>query len=212
MFTKPILTGNYEIDDSEYLSGFIDYLTSNKNTVSQPSVSDASTIVENIPPFDISVVTEYNNIEMNCLYNVAGYCLSSIIKICRTCNTCVRSVGSKKPQNFQYSECVRIRCYNTNTLYFVNKPTFQVFLRMENIYRHYSPYFNNMRNVNLHKFLVSLFNSVPTDHIPDCHSMRLKLFNKYATLRLQFKNKRKIVLPNRKFYNSKSMAMHHSFK
>ncbi|XP_025161594.1 uncharacterized protein LOC105180859 isoform X2 [Harpegnathos saltator] len=62
MFTKPILTGNYEIDDSEYLPGSIDYLTSKKNNVSQPFVSDASTIVENIPPFDISVVTEYNNI------------------------------------------------------------------------------------------------------------------------------------------------------
>lgn len=26
MFTKPILTGNYDTDDSEYLSGFLEYI------------------------------------------------------------------------------------------------------------------------------------------------------------------------------------------
>jgi len=135
MFTKPILTGNYETDDSEYLCGFLEYLKSKKDNVPHCSVSDAlHTIIDEIPRFNKNVVIEYNNIEMNCLYNIAGYCLTSIIKTCITCFTCVNSVGSKKPQNFKFSEFVKIKCYNTNTLYFVNKPTFQVFLQLENIF------------------------------------------------------------------------------
>lgn len=67
MFTKPILTGNYETDNSEYLSGFLEYLKSKKDNVLHSSVSNASpTIIDQIPPFDNSVIKEYNNTEINC--------------------------------------------------------------------------------------------------------------------------------------------------
>ena len=111
---------------------------------------------------------------MNCLYNVAEYCLASVKKTCTSCSNCIQSVGSKKPLNFKFSE-LRIKCYNANTLYFVNKAIFQVFLQLENIYRHYSLYIEKIRNVNLHTFLINKFDSVPTDHILDCHNLRLKL-------------------------------------
>lgn len=168
--------------------------------------------LDEIPPFNKNVIIEYNNIEMNCLYNVAGYCLASIIKTCITCSTCVNSVGSKKPQNFKFSEFVKIKCYNTNTLYFVNKSTFQVFLQLENIFRHYSPYFKKMRNVNLHNFLINQFNSVSAHHVLNCHKLHYKLISKFATVRLKFNNKRRIILPNRKYYDSKSTAMHNFLK
>lgn len=74
-----------------------------------------------------------------------------------------------------------------------------------------------MKNINSkYKWTPSnhsyLCESIPTHHIPDCHKLRSKLFKKFATMRLKLKNKRRIVLPDRKYYDSKSMAMHHSFK
>lgn len=95
MFTKPILTENYGTDNSEYLFGFLEYLKSKKDNVSNAS-NESSTIIDQIPPFDNNIIKVYNNIEMNCLYNIAGYCLASIKKTCITCSICVQSVGSKK--------------------------------------------------------------------------------------------------------------------
>jgi len=102
---------------------------------------------------------------MNCLYNIAGYFLPFIIKTCTLCNSCIQSAGSKRSLNFKFSELVKIKCYSANTLYFVNKPTFQVFLQLKNIYRYYSPYFQKMRDINLHTFLINKSNSVSTYHI-----------------------------------------------
>ncbi|KYN01653.1 hypothetical protein ALC62_07550 [Cyphomyrmex costatus] len=177
-------------------------------------------IIDQIPPFNNNLTIEYNNKEINSLYHIAEYCLASVKKTCTSCSNCIEFVGSKKnikakktSLNFKYSLLTRLKCYNVKTLYFVNEATFQVFLQLENIFRHYRPYFDKMRNVNSHTFLVNEFNSIPTDHILDCHNLHLKLFKKFATVRLKFKNKRKIVLPNRKYYDSKSMAtMYHSFK
>lgn len=217
MYMKSIVSGNYEEDDSEYLCGFLEYLskTRKKDDVFNSSIASSSAlsaITNKIPLFDSNAVINYNNKEMNSLYNIVGYCLKSVEKTCITYCNCIQSVGSKKLLNFPFSKLVRIKCYNNNTLYFINKPTFEVFLKLENIYRHYRPYFHIMREVNLHEFLVDKFNSIPADHILNCHNLRKKLFKKFAMVRLKFKNKHKNLLLQRKYYDSKSMAMHHSFK
>ena len=111
-----------------------------------------------------------------------------------------------KPSNLQFSRLVRLRCYKENTLYFINKPSFEVFLKLENIFRHYSPYFQIMYGVNLNEFLLDKFNSVPADHILNCHHFRQKLLKKFVTLRLKFQNKKAV--SNRKYYDSKSMMMY----
>lgn len=183
MYMKSITTGNYDYDDNEYLSDFLEYLSKKgkKDNISDSSIS--STIINAIPPFDNKVTVKYNNKEMNSLYNIAGYCLKSVKKTCITCCNCIQSVGSKKSSKFTFSKLVRLRCYNVNTLFFINESTFQVFLKLDNIYRHYSLYFHVMRDVNLHKFLFDKFNAVPADHIPNCHNLREKLMKKFTTVR-----------------------------
>jgi len=149
---------------------------------------------------------------MNSLFNIAGYCVQSVKKTCTTCSSCIQSVGSKKPLKYTVSTFTRLRCYNANTLFFVNKSTFTLFVQLENIYRHYRPYFDMMRDINLHKFLFCKFNTIPTNHILNCYNLRQKLMKKFATVRLKFKNNHKRVSCNRKYYDSKSMAMYHGFK
>lgn len=208
MYMKSIKTSNYDYDGDNNFSSCLEYLSKTRHK----DICDLSAVKNKIPSFDINVIIEYNNKEMNCLYNIAGYCLKSVQKTCVTCSNCIQSVATKEPSNFLFSRLVRIRCYKQNTLYYVNEPTFKVFLKLENIFRHYSFYFQVMYNVNLHKFLVNEFNSVPADHILNCHNLRQKLYKKFATFRLKIQNKRKKLLPTRKYYDSKSMSMHYSFK
>lgn len=54
MFIKPILIRNYETDDSEYLSGLLNYIKSKDDNILHFSVSNiaSSTITDEIPSFD----------------------------------------------------------------------------------------------------------------------------------------------------------------
>jgi len=56
-----------------------------------------------------------------------------------------------------------------------------------------------MRDINLYKFLFRKFNTIPTNHILNCHNLRQKLMKKFATVRLKFKNNRKQISCNRKY-------------
>lgn len=212
MYLKSISKGNYDQDDSEVFSGFLDYIkiTPKKKLLALEQSASAAAIIDQIPSFDNDKLIEYNNIEMNSLYNLAGYCVNTVQRLTITCCTCVESAGSKVPSQFKFSRFVRLKCYNINTLYFVNKETFSVFLKLENIYRHYYPYFSKMRGINLLQFLFEKFCLVPADHILNCHLLRKKLFKRFATIRLKLKRKHKG--SSLHFYDSKSIAMHYSFK
>jgi len=39
-----------------------------------------------------------------------------------------------------------------------------------------------MHDINLYKFLFRKFNTIPTNHILNCHNLRQKLMKKFATL------------------------------
>lgn len=140
--------------------------------------ASVTSIIDHIPPFHNDKIIEYNNIEMNSLYKIAGYCLNAVQRSTITCCKCIQSAGSKVPIRFKFSKLVRLRCYDINTLHFVNKETFWVFLKLENIYRHYHQYFSKMRGVNLLKFLFEKFCSVPADHILHCHGFARKVIQK----------------------------------
>jgi len=70
MYTKSILTGNYETDNSEYLNSFLEYLKYKENDVHHSSISKSSSaIIDEIPLFNNNSI-EYDNKDMNCLYIV----------------------------------------------------------------------------------------------------------------------------------------------
>lgn len=86
MYLKSISKENYNQDDSEFLSGFLDYLSkiTKKKKLLEFSQSAAS-IIDHIPPFHNDKIIEYNNIEINALHNIAGYCLRAVQRSTMLC-------------------------------------------------------------------------------------------------------------------------------
>lgn len=80
---------------------------------------------------------------------------------------------------------------------------------MEYIFRQYQKSCNNNRGYK--NFLVATFLDILSNsHILLCHNLHLKIANRYAIYRMRIANNKTIV--KRKYYDSKSMAMHSSIK
>jgi len=55
-----------------------------------------------IPPFNKNSISYLSNLELNSLYNLAGYIIRSVSKMCKTCNKCIQS-PVKSPIPLRYS-------------------------------------------------------------------------------------------------------------
>jgi len=80
MYMRSITTGNYDYDDNEYLSDFLEFLSKKRKKDNKSDSSVSSTIINDIPPFDHKKILKYNNKEMNSLFNIAGYCVQFVKK------------------------------------------------------------------------------------------------------------------------------------
>lgn len=163
-----------------------------------------------IPAFNKNLISNLSHLELNSLYNIAGYIVKSITKICTTCKKCIRSVRSPIPLRFSFTKLVQLKCYTTHSLYFVNIETFKIFIKLEQMFRYYSHFFNDFQNINWTLFLSTEFSKViNANHIFNCHNLYFKIIKRFVTFRLKIHNKKNTI--RKKHYNSKSMAMHALF-
>lgn len=58
--------------------------------------------IDKIPSFNKNSTKELTRLELNSLYNIAGYIIKSIMKTYKTCNNCIRSVRSETNTVFLY--------------------------------------------------------------------------------------------------------------
>lgn len=143
---------------------------------------------------------------MNILYNIAGYIITSTAKCTKICSDCLDSAGSKQYYpNKKYTKFVILRCFRTNTLFFVNDETFNYFLEMETIIRTYLSYLKNT-NYNFFNFYFDKMKNINCDAIKDCHNLQLKIMKRFILYRMRI-SCTKANFTN-KNYNSKTMAMH----
>lgn len=107
-YFKSLDTSNYEKDEGEV----IDVLNTSPK---KESVETEQTIT--LTPKNNIII---NDIELNILYNTAGYIITSIIKCNKICVHCLQSVGSYRydPQQ-KYSMFVYLRRFRKNTLFFL---------------------------------------------------------------------------------------------
>ena len=147
-FMKSISNSNYETDDREFFSEFLDILMENSKSVSKYER------VFNIMPEKIV----FGKLELNKIYYVAGYLMANIMKNQIVCNTCINATGSIQSNNYYYSALTRLRCKNVNTLFFVNPVTFNFFLQMAKIFKTFYPRIRVQKHVNLKQFFVKLYN------------------------------------------------------
>lgn len=119
-YIKTVDKSNYDEDDSHMITEFLN----NSNSTKKQSISAECN--ESSSPIPNSTIV-FNNIELNVLYNIAGYIIANIKKNMTYCNNCILSLGSKKVQNFKYNNLILLRCYKKETLFFV-KPYILIFL------------------------------------------------------------------------------------
>jgi hypothetical protein len=105
------------------------------------------------------------------------------------------------PLRFSFNKFVQLKCYTTHSSCFVNIETFQVFIKLEQMLRYYSKFFNNFQNINWTAFLSAEFAKVQAKHISNCHNLYFKIIKKFATLRLKIYNRKGTAC---KRYDSKS--------
>lgn len=122
-------TSSYNKDDEDIIG---DFLKQEK----RKTIESNTTIEDNVPDSNNNI--HLDNIELNLLYNIAGYIITSINKCSKICSECLNSAGSKHyDANQKYSKFVHLRCFRQNTLFFVNNETFIYFYNMEIIIRLY---------------------------------------------------------------------------
>lgn len=200
-YMRRISTSNYNQDDRDFIPDFLDLIP--KVT---KQIKTTETIPNEIVPDAMHSQITLKEVDRNILNHVAGYIISSIIKNQKTCKECVQCVGSKKADLTTYNRLTSVRCYKTETLFFVNKQTFMFFMEMEQIFRSYVDS-NTENSTNLHTFFTQKFNNI-SYLVPDCHKLKSKIISRYALFRLKINSKK--LKPQRKsLFSSKTMAMHY---
>lgn len=120
-----------------------------------------------------------DNIELNILYNIAGYIISSIAKCTKVCSECLDSVGSRQYNpNLKYSKLVQLRCFRKNTLLFVNNETFTYFYNMEIIIRQYHTQCDLA-------FYLEKMKIIYRKTIKHCHNLPFKIMKRFITYRMK---------------------------
>lgn len=194
-YLRDVSKGSYDEDERQFLSGFLDVLPS----TSPVKIYNEVVLPEVIP----NPALQLNFGELNSLYNVCGYIVNSINKICKTCQNCIYAVGSKKCVNYKFSKLTQVKRYKKDCLFFCNEITFTDFIELEAVFR---KYYNIVldQNIDIQKFLISKINDLNVfSHIPSCHNLENNIIKRYVMFRLKISGKRKHLLSKK--YGSKSV-------
>lgn len=197
-YMKKIPTSNYSYDDREFLPEFLNTIQEiRKQRPKSFTVEDENKSTHrNICPL--------TNVELNILHNISGYIISSIKKSIKTCKQCISSLGSFKCKLRTYNVLTSLRCYKTDTLFFVNDRTFNFFIEMEKIFR---SYIKDCRNTNKRQFFVAKCNNI-SFFVPPCHNLKDTIIKRFITFRLKINPRQIRAQKLKQYYGSKTMAMH----
>jgi hypothetical protein len=172
-YLKEARTSSYSEDDRTFLSGFLETLKEKKpdyKTISVP---------RNVPSKGLNL----NYSELNALYNICGYIICSIQRTSKVCETCIGSIGSKKPLYTKYSKLVLIKQYKNETLFFASEELFYFFLEMESVFIKYLEFIQD-KNVNIKEFYFKEMEQLQIN-TPNCHNLKNKIIRRYIVFRLR---------------------------
>lgn len=130
-----------------------------------------------------------NYSEINSLYNIAGYIISSIKRTSKTCDSCVSSLGSLQPIKMVFTRFSYIKCYKKNTLFFCNEIAMDFFIEMESIFRKYINFISS-QNIDVKLFFINKMKEINTS-IEKCHNIKYKIISRFTTFRLKIISKKK---------------------
>lgn len=192
---------NYEQDSGNFLAEFLKFPKKKNKQCVEMCV---------LPPEIETKVIKLNNLELNSLYYVCGYIISSISKNQKICQNCIDSAGCKTyDPNITYSRLVSLKCYKKNTLFFVNKNTFHYFKKMNVIIKKYLPYVKKF-NGDIVSFFITKMTNINCNSLQNCHALAHKI--KVRFIKFMIKQNCRPARINKPVYNSKTMAMYNAFK
>ncbi|KYN22226.1 hypothetical protein ALC57_05381 [Trachymyrmex cornetzi] len=193
---------NYDIDTGDLLADIIK--RSKKDKVDKQYEMP----VIHLEPETISF--QLDNVQLNSLYHVCSYIISSINKNQKLCDSCLDSAGSKTYNSkVQYSRLVSLKRYREKTLFFVNEYTFKYFLDMYIIINRYLPHIKNM-NCDILQFFIIKLKDIECNSIKSCHDLANKI--KIRFIKYEMKINCRLGRLEKPVYNSKTMAMHSIIK
>lgn len=154
-------SSSYEEDDRELLSGFLETVSDANAKHKYDEVKLPTTIAE--PRLNLS------HSELNSLYNISGYLVSSIKKVSKTCKECLSVVGSQRPIYATFTKFTQLKRFRENTLFFCNETAFCFFLEMESVFCKYISIVLN-QNIDLKQFYLEKMKQIELN-IPNCHKL-----------------------------------------
>lgn len=181
-YIRKVSTSNYNLDDREFLPDFLPTIKQLKKNISD-RIDDAP-----VTEYVIQIEVTMDTVDLNILYYVAGYIITSITKTQKTCNRCLSCVGGNRVNFTHYNRLTALRCYGEKTLFFVNQLTFEFLKKMEEMFRTYGKTNLFRDNINLKKYLTEKFLAVPYT-IPHCHNLKQKIASRFVIFKLKREKK-----------------------
>lgn len=149
---------------------------------------------------------ELNYSELNSLFNICGYIISSIKKTTNICKDCLDSVGSYSRNTSKYAKLSHIKCFKKDSLFFCNDLSFEYFCELEKIFSVYWTHIKD-QSVALKSFYIRKMQCIAAPHIVSCHNLVKHIISRFVGFRLKIAGRKKIQgLAKQK--SSKSVAMH----
>lgn len=201
-----VKNSSYQMDDREYLAGFMDHLKSIElQQSSTPDVStyDADEILdfskENVSNMAKKILANRSNGEANAIFHVAGYVMSKVSK--NTCSHCVQDCVTPVPFHKTYGKFSNLMATGRKRSYcFASEKIFHFITCMDSII---VENFADQLTCNKSKMLVAerSLMSLPLE-IPNCHNIKMKLVKKYLRFKMHCDRIRKI---RKRKFDSRSM-------
>ena len=169
-------TNSYQQDEGELIAEFL-----------QPMPSNTSDETDEIPP-RIEITNQpsnkINQAEMDSLFHLAGYCVQSVKKNCKICERCIKDI--EDINQTANDTLTQMREYKQGCLVRVSRPTFQMFLSTEKMFRSVETCLSGTKNVK--QYLLAKAEDINKDvQISACHcNIKQKLLTKFITARLHF--------------------------
>lgn len=216
-YLKGAETGSYDLDDGSLAA---DFLTLQPQTVVEEAVSDdLFDCCKQLLDVNLRVV-ELDSTELCCLYYLAGYVLSRVVKNDVTCSLCVISVRATdfvQEMGSDITNLMTLKEYRPGSLMPCNQAAFDVLLSAEIAFRQCEHLFLSASNDLREQLMVEILSKTADINFPECHDIKRKLVRRFIGVRLQFFAKKQRLLRKEKIskkscheMSSKSMQMRKS--
>jgi hypothetical protein len=184
-YLKGSENGSYELDEGSLLADFV-----NVDAESQLGDHLSDDVVSACKPLlDTVNVVELDSLEVNCLYYLAGYVVSRVIKDDSTSADCISAVRSADFTNelgSTITQLLVLKEFKSGSLVPCNEITFNLLLSCEIYFRQKESSFLSATNNIKQQLVVDLNLSTADIQLPECHNIELKIISRFIGARLQF--------------------------